>query len=300
MEKEQLEEILNRRVFSEAKLGLLKSITENPDRFIGIFRSTTPQLKVVQNLLQSREIRFGDAMEEVMSRLFQEMDFIILPKFLGVSEEENMSCDHYFRNESSTLYYLIEQKMRDDHDSSKKRGQFGNFRNKVEHLLKSHGSQLVGIMYFIDPSLEKNKKYYRENIQNTVEKLGIKVHLFYNGELFEYFGKLHIWNQLIADLRSWRDRLGGELDFDFDKDPASSIRDLASVSLGMWARLISNENLWSGGVISTLFPQGYTLLLQRDIFQQTIIDANTKDTERRKLSQIVNTLNQRLNRYYSL
>src|SRR5260221_349845 len=39
------EEILNRHVFNEAKSRLLKSIADNPDRFVGGFRSTTPRLK---------------------------------------------------------------------------------------------------------------------------------------------------------------------------------------------------------------------------------------------------------------
>ena len=69
MESSQIEEILNRHVFDEAKASLLKSIAKNPDRFVGIFRSTTPQLKLLQNLLQSREIRFGDAMEIVSDQL---------------------------------------------------------------------------------------------------------------------------------------------------------------------------------------------------------------------------------------
>ena len=80
MDNEQLEKILNKHVFSEAKPSLVKNIADHPERFTGVFRSTTPQLKIVQNLLQSREIRFGDAMEEVMAILFQEMGFSLLPK----------------------------------------------------------------------------------------------------------------------------------------------------------------------------------------------------------------------------
>jgi len=154
MENSRLEEILNRHVFNEAKPNLLRSIAENPDRFVGVFRSTTPPLKLIQNLLQSREIRFGDAMEEVISALLQEMEFVILPKNF-VAEEEEMSCDHYFRDGYQTRFDLIEQKMRDDHDSSKKRGQFENFRSKIAHLRGVHGDHLTGIIISIKLTLQK-------------------------------------------------------------------------------------------------------------------------------------------------
>jgi hypothetical protein len=296
MENRQLEEILNRHVFNEAKPTLLKSIAENPDRFVGAFRSTTPQLKLLQNLLQSREIRFGDAMEEVISALLQEMEFVILPK--NFVAEEEMSCDHYFCDDEQTRFYLIEQKMRDDHDSSKKRGQFENFRNKITYLKGIHGDHLIGIMYFIDPSLEKNRNYYRGNIENLTASLGIVVRLFYNGELFEYFGHPALWEQLVSSLKSWRERLGGELELNFDKDPESSIEDLVSVSLGTWRKIIGNDLLWSEGVISTLFPNGRTLGLQKDAFERFSNDANLKSIYRSKFHQLAELLDAHLKQYY--
>ena len=299
MNNEQLEEILNRHVFNEAKPSLLKSIADNPDRFVGVFRSTTPELKLIQNLLQSREIRFGDAIEEVMALLFQEMGFELLPKSFVSEQEEEMSCDHYLHDQTSGSYYLIEQKMRDDHDSSKKRGQFSNFREKLTYLRKAHGTSLVGIMYFIDPSLGKNKNYYSGGIQQLANELSITVRLFYNGELFNYFNHPDHWEQLIDGLRSWRNRLGGELELNFDRDALESVRDLTSVSLGTWSRLVTNENLWVHRVISTLFPEGRTLRIQRDLFLQTLSDANIKPSDKRRLTQLIEILNQRLKQYYS-
>lgn len=297
MESRQLEEILNRHVFNEAKPTLLRSVAENPDRFVGVFRSTTPQLKLVQNLLQSREIRFGDAMEEVISALLQEIGFVILPKGF-VSGEDEMSCDHYFRDSEQNTFYLVEQKMRDDHDSSKKRGQLENFRNKVTYLKGIHGDALTGIMYFIDPSLEKNKNYYRSNIDKLMTSLRIDAQLFYDGELFNYFGRPDLWKELVAALKSWRDRLGGELDLNFDKDPEASIEDLSAVSLRTWKKVITNESLWSGGVIATLFPEGRTLALQREIFNNLSGDVSLKRSDRNKLKQLTKLLDERLEQFY--
>ena len=58
---------------------------------------------------------------------------------------------------------MIEQKMRDDHDSTKKRGQFENFLKKVSYLKeKFPNKEIEAGMWFVDNSLVKNKKYYLE------------------------------------------------------------------------------------------------------------------------------------------
>lgn len=77
MDQTRFEQILNQHIFSpEEKAILLRKIAARPDRYVGVFRSTAPRLKLFQNLLQSREIRFGDRMEEVISELLAEQGFV--------------------------------------------------------------------------------------------------------------------------------------------------------------------------------------------------------------------------------
>ncbi len=53
---------------------------------------------------------------------------------------EKMKCDHYVSSPDQCFYLLIEQKVRDDHDSSKARGQWrNNFVPKVRVLYRKHG-----------------------------------------------------------------------------------------------------------------------------------------------------------------
>jgi hypothetical protein len=59
-------EVLNETIFGKSKLDLLTKIAQNPHRFIGIFRPTKPKGKILQNLLQSHEIRFGNAIELII------------------------------------------------------------------------------------------------------------------------------------------------------------------------------------------------------------------------------------------
>ena len=57
-------EILNKHIFEGEKKELLRKLADRPERFVGLFRPTKPGAKILQHLLQSHEIRFGDAIAE--------------------------------------------------------------------------------------------------------------------------------------------------------------------------------------------------------------------------------------------
>lgn len=46
---------------------LLVTVIKNPNRYTGIFRLSNAKTKLVQNVTQSREIKFGDFMEEIVT-----------------------------------------------------------------------------------------------------------------------------------------------------------------------------------------------------------------------------------------
>ena len=129
--------ILNKHIFKEEKKELLKKLADRPERFVGLFRPTKPDAKIFQHLLQSHEIRFGDAMEEIISEFLKDWGFRILPKKVvpdPKNPKKSLDIDQYFTDGST--YYFIEQKVRDDHDSTKKRGQISNFEAKLEFLYR--------------------------------------------------------------------------------------------------------------------------------------------------------------------
>ena len=121
MEYFRVASILNRHVFDGDKYAILENIANYPERFLGLFRPTKPKAKMLQNLLQSHEIRFGDAIEEMFRAYLVDLGHHVLPNTLQNSSGENLSLDQYFTDGKS--YYFVEQKLRDDHDSTKKRGQ---------------------------------------------------------------------------------------------------------------------------------------------------------------------------------
>ena len=85
MKYEKFNSILNTGLFANAKINLLKSIAESPQRYVGLFRSTKPSAKMRQNLSQSQEIKFGDAFEEIIKAPeTRSIIFNSIPKFIDV------------------------------------------------------------------------------------------------------------------------------------------------------------------------------------------------------------------------
>jgi len=191
--------ILNKHIFESERKELLRRIADNPERFMGLFRPTKPGAKNLQHLLQSHEIRMGDALEEIIEEILRSLGFKILFKSMRSESGETLSLDQYFTD--GKVYYFIEQKVSDDHDSTKKRGQVSNFETKLEILHKKHGSRLFGIMYFIDPEFSKNKNYYLQELKRLEEFYGVKLNLFYGKELFDYLQKPKIWEDMLIWLK---------------------------------------------------------------------------------------------------
>ena len=148
---------LNAKIKSDSDFyyELLITVIKNPQRYTGIFRVSNARTKLIQNVTQSREIKFGDFMEDIITWYISEMGYINLDK--NISPE--LKADQLFRKDG--VIYLIEQKIRDDHDSTKKRGQYDNFSKKYSLLRKQYQDyEINAVMWFIDNGLRKNRRYY--------------------------------------------------------------------------------------------------------------------------------------------
>jgi hypothetical protein len=280
--------ILNKHIFKGEKSEILRRIAEDPERFIGLFRPTKPGAKILQNLLQSHEIKMGDALEEIIENIIQDLKFKSLPKNILDNNGEMLSLDQYFTNDKT--YYFIEQKVRDDHDSSKKRGQISNFEKKLEILYKKHGADLIGIMYFIDPDLSKNKNYYTQELKRLGEFYGIRLYLFYGKELFEYFKHPEIWDSILSWLKEWKNSLPELPDINLDKTPQESFDELKDLELRVWRKIIENEKLWEEGILKAIFREGTTLKILVSFF---------KSKQSVPYENLSISLTERLSKYYA-
>lgn len=279
--------ILNRHIFEGDKRTLLEKIAKNPERYIGLFRPTKPRAKLLQNLLQSHEIRFGDAMESLIEAMLSDVGFSILPNSLQSSDGDSLAIDQYFADEEK--HFFMEQKVRDDHDSTKKRGQIGNFETKLNILSEIHGDSLVGIMYFIDPDLSKNKKYYVQELNKFQDFYGIELFLFYGREFFDYIGFPALWDNLIEWLSNWKDELPDFPEINLDLAPRESFEEIKTLKPLYWRKIFENEQIWEAGIMSVLCSDGATLKLMLDYFSH--IDTQAY----RNLTKLLNT---KLSEYY--
>jgi hypothetical protein len=170
--------------------------------------------------------------------------------------------------------------VRDDHDSSKKTGQVDNFEKKLRKLKSEYGSNLIGIMYFIDPSLSKNRNYYRGRLQEISVQLGIETRICYNGELFTMLnnGSDDWWKLLESTLLQWRDQIPTSVNLNCDLQ--QDLDEILSINFSCWRKLVNNDGLWNSGVMACLFPTGENLIRARDHFQKKYTES--KDVKRKK------------------
>jgi len=241
----------------------------------------------LQHLLQSHEIRMGDALEEIIEEILKSLGFKILSKTMISESGETVSLDQYFTD--GKVYYFIEQKVRDDHDSTKKRGQIANFETKLEILNKKHSSELVGMMYFIDPDLSKNKNYYLQELKRLEDFYGIKLSLFYGKELFDYLKSPDLWDNILLWLKQWKDSLTDLPEVNFDKAPEQSFVEIKDLELRNWRKILENDKLWAEGIMDAIFKEGTTLKLVLEFFQ-------VQDSI--PYTHLANLLTQRIKKYY--
>jgi len=252
MEYNQFVEVFERRIFANSYSKLLTSLAKNPDRFVGIFRSSKPLHKLSQNLSQSREIKFGDAFEEVIELYLSNNGFSIKEKNL-THNGNSLRVDQYFERDNHV--YFAEQKVRDDHDSTKKTGQMDNFLEKERVITHENpGKSCKGFFYFIDPSLKKNRNYYYNRLN---EESIIASELCYGSEFFDSIEMTNEWNEIITHLTTWRDNLPDMLNLNFDKFEGA-FDEVKELQPSIWKKLFTHTKIIEE-IFPIIFPNG-TLL----------------------------------------
>lgn len=257
-------EKLNRKIKSDDDFyfELLCTVVSNPNRYTGIFRLSNAKTKLIQNVTQSREIKFGDFMEDIVTEYISDMGYTNLSKSIGNDEEGNaLSADQVFSKDN--VVYLIEQKIRDDHDSTKKRGQYQNFRKKYSLLKRQYPNcKINATMWFIDESLVKNKRYYNDEAQaETLD--GIDINIFYGEDLFvNLFNRKDVWDEICSYLKRNKSERSDEIlsipDFDTSAEMLEALKRLKSEKTNLYNKLISSKPEYVQ-LRAELFPTGENL-----------------------------------------
>jgi len=233
--KEEFDKIFkngNEKIYTACTL--IKSMGVSPKRFTGPWHydgylSTLYRFKGL-----SGQIKFGDAIEEATRLILSKQGLECLERTYDYLEENGeivvLNIDQLMCDKKSKKIYLIEQKVHDDHDSTKKRGQHENFDKKMKCITEKYPDyHVIGIIWFTDKRLKKNRKYYSEELK----KANYEAYLCYEGEMFEKFpefGGVDVYNQLneyVIDLRKTRPEPTMN-DFNFDDIDDSGMEELIS------------------------------------------------------------------------
>lgn len=264
MQYYKFQSLFNEIIFEKSKADLITKVAKYPHRYIGLFRPTKPKGKLLQNLFQSQEIRFGDAFEQLIQEYLIENGFETLNKNLDYKNDK-LKVDQFFRKNQK--YFFVEQKVRDDHDSSKKRGQISNFEKKLEAIISTYGEDnLKGFLYFIDPELAKNKNYYQNELQKMSSDYGVELHLCYGIEFFELMNLSNVWFEIISYLEQWHQEIPELPEINFDKEADKSFEEIKDLSPGIFRKLFSNEKIYNE-IVLTLFPEKKTLQMLLNYFE---------------------------------
>jgi len=281
MKYNKFKAIFNEIIFERSKADLITKVAKYPQRYIGLFRPTKPKAKLLQNLLQSHEIRFGDAFEKLIEEYLKELNYEVLDKTFDYENGDKLNVDQFFRNDD--FYFFVEQKVRDDHDSTKKRGQISNFEKKLGTIIDIYGDDnLKGFFYFIDPDLIKNKKFYKDELKKMSADYGVELYICYGKEFFDLIKLPNVWNEIIDHLKKWRNELPDTPEINFDKEAKHSFEEIKNLSPSIYRKLFDNEEIYKE-IVLTIFPEKKTLILLRKYFET--IDKKIYKTLVTKLKQ---------------
>ena len=181
------------------------------------------------------------------------MGYKNLNKRIITDDNNILDLDQLFADEE--YIYFVEQKVRDDHDSTKKRGQIDNFEKKIIELLKLYNeNQLKTYTYFIDPSLIKNKNYYKEKIDKISNDYNIYSKLCYGEEFWIDIGHREIWLEILQYLEQWKKEIPDMPSINFDEEPQKSFEEIKDLSVAIYRKLFNNRDICKE-ILPIIFPQ---------------------------------------------
>ncbi len=208
-------------------------------------------------------------MESLFTEYFALLGYINLPKkIIDTQNGDELNIDQLFYFDEDVIY-MIEQKVRDDHDSTKKRGQFANFENKYFEVTRKYKKPVVPIMWFVDDSLVKNKNYYLAEMKKLGSDYKCEPYLCYGEELFTkgIIKNLSrdIWEETLSYLRIWKDTLPDMPEINFDREPNDTFKEIISLKPIVFRKLFGNEEIRTQ-ILPILFPTGEVFKLLKGYF----------------------------------
>ena len=269
MKYEDFKNILNEQIVKSSKVELLEHIFEYKNSNI-IYNNIDYTKNYLLNLLiELQNSNFCNAFKKIFKKYFSELGYQNLDKVIENNNEnrrEYLDLDQLFTDKK--YIYFVEQKVRDDHDSTKKRGQMQNFEDKIISLLKMYNeTQIKSYTYFIDPSLIKNKNFYIDEIKKIEEDYNVSSKLCYGEEFWEDIGHGEVWEELLLYLKKWKEEIPDMPSINFDENVEDNFEEIKNIKTSIYRKLFSNIDICKE-ILPILFPQNKTLKLLKDYFSE--------------------------------
>lgn len=250
-----VEDTLDFLVYEGVEGRLLRTIADEWGRIGGAYQVGTPKQNLEHNILVSLKIAFGNVCESLVSDILvrQASHIPLEASIVSSSSGDALSLDGHFRSPDSGEYFA-EIKMRDDHDSTKRRGQWNNFFDKLVTLNEGQPEKpVIGYMYFIDDEAgHKNQKYYEERMEEC-RNAGYSVHLIYGKDFYDTVGYSEGREILEQGIRRLKERKsqakngGGNL-----VDHERFVKAGKELTPRQWGKILSNDELWQSGIMQSI------------------------------------------------
>lgn len=246
---------------------VIQKMVKSPELLTGFKKINTFSLRLYASFGQANNIKYGNILEAYFQKTLEDMGWELLPRDYALKEEEIK----FYNNDSDKVnvdivakknekLIFIEQKILDNHDSTKKIGQLRNFQEKASVIYRNYQClDIYGFEWFIDDSQRKNganwivhNKTYIEDNPYYSEKL----YVLYGKELeqklttltgINHNGLLEKFDQ---QMKNWHLSHGKDLpELVFDKLPMDVLDELKKYSFASVYKMFTNKDL-----IEQIFP----------------------------------------------
>ena len=143
-------------------------------------------------------------------------------------------------------------------------------------------------MYFIDPSLAKNKNYYATEIKKIQSDYKIHAKLCYGKELWDEICHPEVWNELLNYLEKWKKEIPDMPSINFDDEAEKTFEEIKNIEASVFRKLFNNK-IVCNEILPILFPKNESLELLYKHF-----------SEHEKQNSIYKTLSYKIMEYLKL
>lgn len=280
MKNDELKAIMDMYLPSNFIKSTIEKLADSPERLVGVLHANTFELGSITSFGYSRNNSFGNAIEGIFREIIESNGWTIegttynledyALKTPRMSKKKKISVDQVFSNNNSVVF--IEQKIRDDHDTSKWEGQWNNFEYKLKVLTEIYKEKdVIGIMWMIDDNFERNKENYLDKIEKLSDDFKNKVFLIYGADIDEKLnelgGRQNLYYQPFYNfLDNWHNESVKIPDLNFDKYAYDCLQVFQGLSEKQAISFFTNESIVTE-VFPIIFPnmqaiKAYNLMLQ--------------------------------------